>query len=468
MSEPQNRCALFVAKRAFSFAFKKFKGRVVLKKIVAFLLFALIVFGSVFSVSFAVSEPCSYLTSSSTPTSSATLKFSKKFGNGYMASPTTPVAVGNTLIVASGKKLYKLDAQTGKEIKSAVLSGSLGFGVATPLYADGKVFVQLDGGKIQAFDYKTMKSLWLYTDPLGGQSISPITYDKGYIYTGFWNGEDENANFVSLNVKDEQPKKETEAKKARWKYTVKGGFYWAGATVTEGFVVVGTDDGTKGENGNSKILALKKSNGKLASYLKTKGDIRSSVTFDESLKVFFASSKAGFVYRFKLREKDGKLYSLSSFKAAGNVTSSPVSFRGRLYFACRDGKKGKFVVLDSSSMKKIYDCEMLGYSQSTALVCTKYDNKVYIYMTYNEKPGGITVFEDSENQKTAKKTELFKPAGEMGQYCISSVTAGSDGTIYYKNDSGYVFALYQNPSLFVRLINSFLRTLLNLLSGVLK
>lgn len=439
-----------------------------MKKAVSLLLSVLIAL-TVFSVlAFSVSEPSDCFTPASTPTSSAKLKFSKKMGAGYMTSPTSPVVVGDTLIVVSGKKLYKLDAQTGEEIKSSVLSGSPGFGIVPPLYADGKIFVQLDGGKIQAFDYKTLKSLWLYTDSLGGQALSPITFDGGFVYTGFWNGEDENANFVCLNVKDEQPNRETEAKKAKWTYKVKGGFYWAGAAVTKGFVVVGTDDGTKGDGGNSKILALKKSSGKLSSYLKTKGDIRSSVTYDEEQKAFFASGKAGFVYRFKLREKDGKLYSLSSFKASGSVTSSPLSFRGRLYFGVQDKNGGNFVVLDSSSMKKIYDCEMLGYPQSTALVCNKYDDKVYVYMTYNEKPGGVTVFEDDENRTTPKKTELFKPSGDMSQYCISSVTAGSDGTLYYKNDSGYIFALSQNRSIFARVINMILQAVLNLLSEIKK
>lgn len=437
-----------------------------MKKAVSFLLSVIIILGAFSAVSFAVSEPGTYITSFAAPTSSGKLKFSKKLGAGYMASPTTPVVVGDTLIVASGKKLYKLDAQTGDELESAVLSGSLGFGVATPLCADGKVFVQLDGGKIQAFDYKTMKSLWLYTDPLGGQALSPITFDGGFIYTGFWNGETENANFVCMSTKDEQPKKETEAKKAKWTYKVKGGFYWAGAAVTKNFVIVGTDDGTKGYSGKSKILALKKNNGKLSSSLITKGDIRSSVTYDSEIKSFFVSSKAGFVYRFKLREKDGKLYSLSSYNASGSVTSSPVSYNGRVYFGAQTKSGGKFVVLDSSTMKKVYDCEMLGYSQSTALVCNKYDNKVYVYMTYNEKPGGITVFEDSENQTVPKKTELFKPTGNMSQYCISSVTAGQDGTLYYKNDSGYVFAVCQNTSVFVRIINMILHALQNILSGI--
>lgn len=88
-------------------------------------------------------------------------------------------------------------------------------------------------------------------------------------------------------------------------------------------------------------------------------------------------------------------------------------------------------------------------------------------MTCNQKPGGIVMFEDSKAQKAAKKTELFTPSSELSQYCISSVTASSDGTLYYKNDSGCIIAVEESTqSAFVKLINAVLRILLNLFSVV--
>lgn len=438
-----------------------------MKKIVSLFLCVLFLLGCFCVCSFCVSEPRSYLTGAKTPITAGKLKFSKKLGAGFMNTPTTPVVVGNTLIVAAGKKLFKLDSKTGETLKSADLAGSVGFAVAMPLYANGMVFVQLDGGKVQAFDYKTMKSLWLYTDSLGGQGLSPLTYDSGYVYTGFWIDETESANFVCLSVKDENPKKETEQKKPRWIYTHKGGFYWAGAAVTEKNVLVGCDDGKKGSSGASKILSLRKTDGKLVSSLKTKGDLRSSVTFDGALNAYFVSSKAGFVYRFKADAKTGKLSSLSSFKAGGSVTSTPVVCDARVYFGCQNGEGGKFVVMDAKTMKKIYDCNLNGYPQSTALVSVAREGKVFVYMTCNQKPGGIVMFEDSKAQKAPKKTELFTPSSELSQYCISSVTASSDGTLYYKNDSGCIIAVEESTqSAFVKLINAVLRILLNLLSVV--
>ena len=429
------------------------------------MLCVLFVLGCFGGSALSVSESRSFLTDSKTPVSSGKLKFSKKFGQGFVNTPTTPVVVGNTLIVAAGKKLFKLDAQTGDEIKSVSLEGTVGFAVAMPLYADGKIFVQLDGGKVQAFDYKTMKSLWLYTDELGGQGLSPLTYDSGFVYTGFWLGETQSANFVCLSAKDENPKKENEEKKARWTFKRKGGFYMAGAAVTDRFVFVGCDDGEKESAGNSLILSLNKATGKLVSSLKTKGDLRSSVTYDEELGAFFITSKSGFVYRFKADEKNGKLSSLASYKAGGSVTSSPAVYGGRVYFGCQSTDAGKFIVLNAKTMKKVYDCEMPGFPQSTALIATGNDGKVYIYMTYNRKPGGIVMFVDSPGQTAAKKTDLFTPADNFSQFCVSTVTAGSDGTLYYKNDSGNIFAVTESTqSVFVKMINAVLHILLKLVS----
>ena len=86
-------------------------------------------------------------------------------------------------------------------------------------------------------------------------------------------------------------------------------------------------------------------------------------------------------------------------------------------------------------------------------------------MTYNKKPGGIIMFADSPGQTEAKKTDLFTPTEDMSQFCVSSVTAGSDGTLYYKNDSGNIFAVTESTqSVFVKMINAILHILLKLVS----
>ena len=227
-----------------------------MKKILSFVLAIILVF-SCCVFCFAVSD-VSYITSAKTPTQSAKLKFSKKLGNGFTVSPTPPLLVSDTIIVASGNKLYKLSAKDGSEIAKAELSSNVGYAITAPLYADGKIFVAQNSGVIQAFDYKTMKSLWVYTDSLGGQGLSQIIYDSGCIYTGFWNGEEETASFVCVTTKDENPKSQTEKKKAKWQYKSKGGFYNIGCAVSGDYVVLGKDDGKSGYTGKSKIVSLAK------------------------------------------------------------------------------------------------------------------------------------------------------------------------------------------------------------------
>lgn len=429
-----------------------------MKKVISFLLALIILFSAASVVSFAVSQAQTTLTSAQTVTDSAKLKFSKKFGANHKGAPTPPIVVGDTLLLVSGVKLYKLNAKTGEEIASVKLQGSTIYAVVSPLYADGKVFVQLDSGIVQAVDYETMKSLWVYTDPLGGQALCPITYDNGYVYTGFWNDETEYANYVCLSTKDENTKKETEAKKAKWTYKSLGGYYWVGCAVSKNFVVFGKDDGKKGSEGSSKIVSLDKTNGKLVSSLSVKGDIRSSVTYSTATKSYYVSSKAGYVYKFSMNSSSGKLSSLKTYTCSGPVTATPVVHNSRLYIGCQSKNGGEFLVLDASTMKKIYSSDMPGYPQATVLVSNGYEKdsgKTYIYSTYNNKPGGIILFEDSAEQTTAKKTTLFTPSDEMSQYCISTISASSDGTLYYKNDSGYIFAVEQKESV------SFLQKIIN-------
>lgn len=413
-----------------------------MKKILCALLTVVLLFMAVLPA-FAVNQAYAETTSAHTPITSASVLFTKKFGTNYKSSPTPPAVVGDTLLIVSGVKLYKLNAETGEEISSVKMQGSTLYATVAPLYADGKVFVVLDEGIVQAFDYETMNSLWVYTDNLGGQALCPITYDNGYIYTGFWNDETEYANYVCLSTEDENTNKETEAKSAEWTYKALGGFYWAGCAVTEEYIVFGKDDGKKDSASDSAIISLNKSSGELVSSLTVKGDIRSSVTYSAETDSFYASSKAGYIYKFNM-DSSGKLGSLKAYTASGSVTATPVIYGGRLYAGCQKAATGEFVVLDANTMEDIYSCDMHGYPQASMLLSTGHEaetGKVYVYSTYNTKPGGITVFEDSAGQTQAVKTELFTPSDDMSQYCISTVSASENGTLYYKNDSGNIFAL---------------------------
>lgn len=436
-----------------------------MKKFISLFLATVVLVVSFAQISLAVSVSSNSITSSLTPTQTAQLKYSKKFGANFKGMPSAPVVVGDTLLVVSGSKLYKLEAETGKEISSVKLNGSSMYATVSPLYAEGKIFVQLDGGIVQAFDFQTMKSLWIYTDSLGGQALCPITYSSGYIYTGFWNDETEYANYVCLSIKDENTQKETEKKSAKWTYKALGGFYWAGCAVSNNYVVFGKDDGKKGSTSSSKIICLNKSTGKSVSTLAVTGDIRSSVIYSADNKAYYVSSKGGYVYKFSMNSSNGKLTLLKTHKASGAVTATPVIYKNRLYVGSQNGNGGKFSVLNADTMKEIYSLSLSGYPQATALVSNGYENsdgKIYVYFTMNNKDGAITVLEDSASQTSAKSSTLFLPESSMREYSISTITADDSGTLYYKNDSGNIFAVTKKSN------SSFFDKILSVLRNILK
>ena len=211
------------------------------------------------------------------------------------------------------------------------------------------IFVGLANGCVQAFDAVTLESLWLYEDPLGGQPNCPITYEDGYLYTGFWNREDGNANFVCLTVTDEDPAKTDESKLASWTYTSRGGFYWAGAYACKDFVLVGTDDGEAGyTTGHARVLSFDPRSGRLLGELTLPqtGDLRSSVTFVPDSEgglagTAYFTTKGGYFYGLHV-EADGTFTegSLRALKLANYAndpknpamsTCTPTIYNGRAY-----------------------------------------------------------------------------------------------------------------------------------------
>lgn len=383
------------------------------------------------------------------------LKWAVKLGTGWSALPSVQIIVDNALIVMLGTgKLYKLDLQTGQVLASADMVAAPNWGYTPPTYAEGMIFCPLTGGKVQAFDAKTLDSLWVYTDPLKGQSLSPITYSDGYIYTGFWNGEKNNANFVALSVTDEDPSQTQEAKTATWRHTQPGGFYWAGSAVVGDAVIVGTDDGDSGFEGTGYLYSFNKYTGKVISKLSLTGDQRSSIAYDAASGKIYFTTKAGFLYSACVGS-GGQITGLKGVDYNAQSTSTPVVYKGRAYFGTGSGisstgSSGNIVVADAETLEMVYAVGLKGYPQCSLLLSTAYEEQtgcIYIYATYNMTPGGISMIRttaDAESAEEAELIELYDAEG-YAQYCIASLICGPDGTLYYKNDSGNVLAVAELP-----------------------
>ena len=155
-------------------------------------------------------------------------------------------------------------------------------------YAEGMLFAQIGGGKIQAISATTLKSLWI-SESIGGQTISPVTYKDGYIYTGTWDNETTAGTYFCLSVTDEDPTRGDEVKYCTWKYNHKGGFYWAGAYASKDYLVFGSDDGAENDYTNTAILYSVNTHTGLLIDQKTglKGDIRSTIVYQNGYVIFY-------------------------------------------------------------------------------------------------------------------------------------------------------------------------------------
>lgn len=380
----------------------------------------------------------------------AELRWARKLGSGWATAPSVQILVDNSLVVMSSTKIYKLNKNTGETIAEADMVAPPNWGYTPPTYAEGMIFAPLAGGKIQAFDAETLESLWV-SEPLGGQSLSPITYSDGYIYTGFWSSETEENSYVCISVTDEDPTKTDETKYVSWKHTVPGGFYWAGSLVKGDYVIFGSDDGTKGCDGLSKVYSLNKLTGGVVDALDIVGDQRSSIAYDETTDRIYFATKTGYLYSVKVKE-DGtfdKTTLKSKHYEGWQSTSTPLVYKGRAYIGLGQGfGKGKIVVADSNTLEPFYEADLKGYPQCSMLLSTAYEDtegRVYLYSTYNYLPGGITMLEDAPGQIEPKVTELYDAEG-YSQYCIASIICDRHGTIFYKNDSANVLAVERNEA----------------------
>ena len=382
-----------------------------------------------------------------------------------------PIFVDGYMYAYAGTNILKLDPATGETLISKPMEDASDFAIIPPTYGDGMIFVGLKNGRVQAFRADTLESLWVYTDPLGGQSNSPITYSDGCVYVGFWRGESGAANFVCLTADDEKPNRKTEPKIPLWSCTNDGGFYWAGAYANDKYVMVTTDDGYSGYSHNTgKLLIFDKRTGELTDSKTTyTGDLRSNVAYDKDTGRIFFTTKGGAMYS-EVVGADGKIDRSASKTVAlgGMSTSTPVVCNGRAYVGVA-GTEGQFTpygghhiaVIDLTDWKIAYTAQTQGYPQTSGLMTTGYDDGVYVYFMDNYTPGVMRVIHDAPGQTALEGgvTEeftsdkgvsgtytdcapvVFTPRGSLAQYCIGSPVTDEYGTLYFKNDSGNLIAL---------------------------
>lgn len=378
------------------------------------------------------------ITTSKTPTTKegSGLLWEQKLGN--YAGP--PMYANGSVYTYWGNKVYKLNKNTGKEEASGTIAldasnqwaQAFGYTYFPVTYGDGKIYVGFGGGKIQAFDADTLESKWIYTNESADQgtdAYSPITYKDGKIYTGFYKGWSSNAPaaFVCVSTKDGQEV---------WSTTEDGSLNWDGAAVAGDYVIYATTTGN--------IICRNTKGGEKADQLETgSAQVKTSVTYDNG-KIYCMTGDAKLVVADVDLSKGtfSNLKKIDCSKYGVQSTSTPAVYNGIVYVGVGKYGSGKVIAVNPAEEKVLWSVDEPSYPQGSVLLSNAYekDGYLYLYVTYNGNPGGIDVIKAKADGSEAEKNELFDAATHP-QFCLASVVADEEGTLYYKNDSGYVMAI---------------------------
>lgn len=383
----------------------------------------------------------STVTSAPTSSSNTALAWKKNYGNNNYSEILT---LGDSIYFASSllnpdwtaqpAVLHRLNAKTGEETASLQLFSAID-STCRPVYTDGVIVVPLANGRLQGISATEMKTLWVSNAiAAGDMNMSTVTAANGMVFTGTtsnWNAT--KGTFFGINAITGDCVWANKSEDA--------GYYWAGACKVGNVLVYGDNAGW--------LKAVDPATGKVVSQLKLSSAIRSTVVSNEAGTTVYMTTNDGTLHVLSVAI-DGSLSEqnvvLDSTKAL--CTSTPTLFEGNLYVGGGVyGSKGYFSVIDASTLQVKSTIEVPYYVQSTPLVAKAVDGKTYAYFTCNGA-------ETDENKiptngggawmyclETNTATKLFEATGDMANWCTKSIVMGPDGTLYWTNDSGTLFAL---------------------------
>lgn len=328
------------------------------------------------------------------------------------------------LYAASGKNLYKINAATGSVAATAALDNSVGYNKIAPTVADTpsgrKVLVALGSATLGIVDADTMKvekTVTYAENQSSHQSLTPSVYsaDDNSVYLGSWR-KGYGGTYAKVSL-DDYSVKEIQNSET--------GFYWSGACAEGDYVVFGsvsngTDDPNTPSDGDAQLYVYDKSAETVASVtLPDSGSVCSTVK--ESNGKYYFTSKSGKFYEVAITDGIPEITGMISLGAKSTCT--PCIADGTAYVGAV--KKVFQIDLSNMTLAASYDApadvKQLTFSNGT------------LYATYNNAQGGI--------YNVMAETVYFLPDSSMQNYCVSSIAAASDGTLYYTNDSNYIMAV---------------------------
>lgn len=338
-----------------------------------------------------------------------------------------PILVGGHIYIAVGAKLLKIEAETRNLVASVDLVNAIDYG-SKPVYANGMIIVAESKGVLEAIDCVTMASFWT-TEALADaeqgahQSNSTITYSNGYLYFGTTVADFEKSysgTFFCVNVSTGE---------VVWKYeNTTAGYYWSGAVVMNGSAIVASDDGN--------LVAFNCKTGDIKSTIALGVASRGTVSTDGTN--VYVTTTNGSLHKVVVNA-DGTLGEDSSVSFAASSTGTATFDQGLLFVggAAAD-RTGVLAVIDAQTMTVKSSLSLSADVKSAPLVSSFSDN-TYVYFTVNDTPGAVYMSTSADSFATVQT--VYEPEKENQNYCMASVMADSDGSLYYTNDSGKLFKI---------------------------
>ena len=373
--------------------------------------------------------------------------------NGATLSTSDVLIIGGKLYMVTGSTVYDpvtwaptssrahlvvIDPSSGNVERNELLAASVD-STCRPVYANGILVVPLAGGYMQALSAATLETLWVASGIAGSQAVSTLTVEGDYVYV----------STVDSFAGDSIAATGTIRRFNLYTGALAGqvdnddaGYYWAGGVIVGGFFIVPDDSG----NISSYSADLKK---KFDRVKISDAPLRTTLVTADGF--VYAVSRDGVFYKVSV-SADGSLRQVGEIAFASYSTSTPTIVNGYAYVG---GSQIDFrgvlarislATLEVSHVVTMADnAGLVAEVKSSPLVVTS-GGHTYVYFTCNgaqgswpnwTSGGGVYVYRVGDVQATS----LYDPEGKLANYCMASVAVGPDGTLYYTNDSGNLFAL---------------------------
>lgn len=390
-----------------------------------------------------------------TDTSTAEIKWDVQYGKNAASanSISDVILVDGKLCGFYGDQLVLLDKTTGEIKKNVTMAAAGNSTDGKPLYAAGMIFVPLNSGKVQAFNAKTLESLWVYTGESGSYSKSAIRYDSGYLYIGF-SDSSKHGKFVCLTTTDEDPSDPLEAKTELWSQYSGAGYKYTSCYTTEKYVIIGSPD--------SILYCLDKVTGEEVQRIALEegvGGVSTGISYSNG-RIYFGTVR-GWLYSYQLNADGTVDVSSKNSLQIAKITSdsyplysTPLVYKNRIYMGVRQSVPGNsygISVISEDAATGALSCAYVVKTDNqpkaagTLAVSEGADGYVYVYFTDDSTYGRVYVVKDRGDltEADAASGVLYDP-GVTNCYGKSQVTMDEEGNLYFRYQNAHIVAIGRN------------------------